>query len=272
MSLDFSAFHLVINEEYPSVKKLNLMFSETSDRYKDGNTYYLINKEILHDKCFWFDVRYGQSQPRPHHVINTKSQTEESNPRSAYQIEPNKQLFGLYCLNSYTLYLSNQKKQSWVENYFKGKLSANVTIKKFFKSFEEFVQQTSKIKNVKFVAKRDLFIPGEELMSIFPNPQEVFGLNVPESFTLDALFKNAPINNVFIQNMKKIIRWEKKHEVSSLLCVGLDDKNIETIFDINSYVRKIAVDATKNDQGLYDSTAIKNALVEKIREVHEDNS
>ena len=273
MSLNFSELYLVIDEEIPSTEALNLIFSDTNDKYTDSDTtWYLIKKEILDGKYFWLDVRYGQSQPRPDNVYNTKRRKEENNPRSLDQVEQNKQLFGLYCSNSHTFYLSSQNKQSWVEDYLNKKSPARVTVKKLFKSPEEIAQQIKKIKSVTFAGKNDLVSPGEEIMDIFSNPANPFGLGMPAYFRLKTCFKNVPISDAFIQYLRKITPWINRKKSNSLVCVGLDDKNFETAFCIKNYTRKISVDAAKDDQNLYDSTAVKNALIEKIRDLHEDNS
>ena len=100
MALDFSALHLVIGEESPSADTLQPVFSVTDDQYSESDSHYLITKENIDNKYFWIYARYGKSVPYSPTVYNTTVHQEEENPRSNDQIEPDKQLFCLYCVNS----------------------------------------------------------------------------------------------------------------------------------------------------------------------------
>jgi hypothetical protein len=270
MSLDFSALHLVIGEESPSAEGLKPAFSGAEDKYTNKDTCYLISKENLDNKYFWLCARYGKSLPYSSTVYNTKDQTEEDNPRSTDQIEPDKQLFALYCVHSRILYLSSTKKKLWVEEYLKKKLEKDaVVIKTFFKDVDEFIQKIKSVEKIRFVVKSDLFSNQGGIMKIFPSPNDLYGLGMPEDFTLEANFTNARLTDNFVECFKKMVGWKKSYEADSLLCIGRDDKNFETVFNVDSFIQKISVEATKDDQGLYDPATVKQALIRKIEGSYE---
>ena len=265
MNLEFSDFYFVIDGNIPSVKDLKLVFDEAEEKYSSEDTHYVISKENIDDEYFWLYARYGNPLPHPDTVYNAKQKQEEDNPRSTDQIELAKQLFALYCVNSNTLYLSSRKKKSWVEEYLKAKLNQGVIIKNFFKNVDEFIQQIRIIEKVKFVAKRNLFTLQGSIMKIFPSPNDLFGLGMPEDFTLEANFSRVKLTDAFIAYLKKMVDWKNNCEADSLICVGRDDKNFETVFNADSFIKRLSVEAAKDDQGLYDPTIVKQALISKIR-------
>ena len=265
MNLEFSDFYFLIGGNIPSAQDLKLVFDEVEDTYSSEDTHYVISKENINDEYFWLYARYGNSLPHPDTVYNARQKQEEDNPRSTDQIELAKQLFALYCINSKTLYLSSRKKKSWVEEYLKSKLRRDVVIKNFFKDMNEFIQQIKSIEKVKFVAKRNLFTLKGSIMKIFPSPNDLFGLGMPEDFTLEANFNHARLTDAFIAYLKKMVGWRNNCEADSLICVGRDDKNFETIFNADSFIKKLSVEAAKDDHGLYDPNIVKQALLSKIR-------
>ena len=266
MNLEFSDFYFIISGNAPSVKDLKLVFDEVEDKYSSEDTHYVISKENINDEYFWLYARYGNPLPHPDTVYNARQEQEEDNPRSTDQIELAKQLFALYCINSNTLYLSSRIKKSWVEEYLKAKLNQDVAIKNFFKNVDEFIQQLNSIEKVKFVAKRNLFTLQGSIMKIFPSPNDLFGLGMPEDFTLEANFNRVKLTDAFIDHLKKMVDWKNNCEADSLICVGRDDKNFETVFNADSFIKKLSVEATKDGQGFYDPAVIKQALLSKIRE------
>ena len=102
-------------------------------------------------------------------------------------------------------------------------------------------------------------------MQIFPSPNDLFGLGMPEDFTLEANFNSAKLTDAFIDHLKKMINWKNNCEADSLICVGRDDKNFETVFNVDSFIQKLSVVAAKDGKGFYDPTIVKQVLLSKIR-------
>ena len=262
MSLEFSAMHLVIGGKSPSAERLKPAFTEAGDTYSSNNVHYLIDKKNLDDKYFWLYARYGGSLPHSDTVYDTKDQKEEDNPRSVDQVEPNKQLFALYCIDSHTLYLSSTKKKSWVKEYLEERLKKAVVIKAFFKSVDEFIKKIKSVEKVKFVTKHDLYTPEARFLEIFPIPKDLLGLGVPGDYTFEANFDNVSLPQAFEGFLKRLSGC--KSDTDLLLCIGRDDNNFETVFNLGSFIQKVTIRASKDEQGFYAPKIVREKLIEKI--------
>ena len=255
---------MMIEGEHPSTDNLGPVFTDSEDRYSNGNTHYLIEKELLDDKYFWLHARYGKSIPHSDTVYDTKELEEQDNPRSTNQVEPVKQLFFLYCTNSNALYLSDMRKKLWVAEYLQSKLGQDVVVKNFLDNVEEFMQQVKRIEKIKLVTKRDLFTSRGSFMDIFPVQRDLLGLGEPAKFTLDVNFERARLNDRFIAKFKELVNYKDSGEVDSLVCVGRDDSNFETIFNVDSFIQKVSVEVEKDEQEFYDPTTVQRILIRKI--------
>ena len=267
MDLEFSALHLIIGETSPSLENQNAVFDKSEDQFTLRDSHYLINFSIIDDEYYWFDARYGKSFPYTPTVFNTSKRKEEANPRKTVQIETDKQLFGLYSIKLKTLYLSNTKKISLVESYLKSKLATDVSIKMFFKDVDEFIKHIQTIDKLKFVVKSNLFSVDGGIFNIFPNPKDMYGLGMPDSLGVEANFTKAKKTEQFVKFLKQMVTWRNAYEADSLVCVGRDDKNFETIFNASSFVQKITVSGLKDELGMYDSSDVLYALIRRIEKV-----
>ena len=272
MSIEFSTWHLVIGDKRPSAEGLKQVYDIAKENYTDKDTYYLISNENQNDKFFWLYTRYGKSLPYSNTVYNTKVESVENNPRSTHQIEPYRQFFALYCIQTQTLYLSSSKKKSWFEGYLNTKLNQDVVIKAFYNNVDEFIQKIKSVEKVKLVVKRNLISSDVEFMEIIANPKDFYGLGIPNDFTLEANFTNAKLTKAFTSILNKMVIWKNRNEADSLLCIGRDDKNFETIFKADSFIQKINVEANKDDQGLYNPSNVKQALIKKIEGNYEEKT
>lgn len=266
MSLVFSSMYLLIGDKNPSAEDMKSAFVELND-LNDG---YQIMKENLNDKYFWLYARYGKSLPYSKIVFNTNVNKNEKNPRITEQIELNKQLFAIYCVESRVFYLSNKKTKSWIEIYLKEKLKQEVVIKSFYKNVDEFLEQIKNVEKVKFVRKNNLFSLDGGISKIFPIPKDPYGLGEPCELMVEMNYLNAKKTNSFIKKLKNLYDMKKTNEIDSLICVGRDDKNFESVFNADSFTQKITVEAKKDKEGLYDPTEVKHALMYKIRVYDED--
>ncbi len=264
MSIEFVALHLLVDEESPSPGDLEPLFSTKNEKFCNYNTHYLIEIEKLKNGAFWIYARYGRSTPYSNTVYNTKDQIEENNPRSTHQIEPLNQYFALYCIKSHTLYLSKRNQKSAIKEYLKKKLQKDVVIKNFYTDTDEFIQQINTVEKIKLVTKKNLLTANGEILKIFKNPNDLFGLGMPEEFILEANFAKVKKTKYFIKIFKEIVGLKNRNEADSLVCIGRDDNNFETVFNVDSFTQKVTFEATKDDLGLYNPTTIKQKLLESI--------
>lgn len=264
-TIDFSALHLVIDNESPALEILKVVFGESTDTFQFNDDYYRISKSITDNKYFWFYAKYGRKSPYSTTVINTINHNEEPNPRTKDQVEPDKQLFGLYCAEEKVFFLSNTKKKMLLELYFKSKLDKDVVIKTFYKDVDEFVKIIQKVDRIKFVAKSNLFSIDGEIMKIFPSPKDLYGLGMPDDFSLEANFPGVNKTDAFVEKLKKMVGWKDSCEADSLVCIGRDDKNFETIFNADSFTQKITITASKDQQGMHDEIIVRDSLMRRIK-------
>jgi hypothetical protein len=264
-SLDFSALHLVIGDESPSLEKLNAIFTGEDDRYSSQGTHYIIQTKKIDNDLFWLYAKYGAESPYSEVVLNVSNSQQEKNPRKINQVETDKQIFCIYSMKRNSLYSSTQKKKSFLEEYFKSKTSSDVFVKFFYKDPEEFLNYIKKVNKIKFVTKSNLFTADGELYKIFPEPNDLFGLGMPDDFTLEANFTNARVTPLFNKFFKKMVRWKNSCQAESLLCIGQDDKNFEAIFNVENFINRLTVNASKDSKGMYEPSIVMNSIVSKIR-------
>ncbi len=264
MGLEFSAMHMVIDDELPSAAELKNIFDGPEHKHFKDDAHYQISMENLNDDLFWFFAEYGKPLPYIPEVFNTSTEAVEKNPRQAYQIERNKHFFALYCINSRTLFVSSVKKRKWLAKYLARKIDKKVVIKRFLKSPEYFTDQIKKVKQVKFVTKHNLFTGRQGSGNIFDSENDLFGLGVPESYTLEAKFDRVNLTEKFVEKFSELFSKADSSIDESLVCIGLDDKDFETVFNAGKFTRKINVDVETDEQDVYDSSEVRQALIDKI--------
>lgn len=264
--VNFSSLHFIVDDESPQLEDLKILFSgnEETISSETKDTYYLVSKEIVDDKYFWASVKHGNTQPYTKEVLNTKNEELEKNPKKAYQIEPKSQFFILYSFDEKILYLSNTKKKGVLEEYCCKKLKKSVYIKNFYKSVDEFIAQLQSVEKVKFVGKRSLFSRDSKMMQIFPEPKDLYGLGEPEAFVLEAYFNHASVTEKFIRKFKTLKKWTDECQADELVCIGKDDSNIENIFNVSSFIKKVSVYAEKNKNGILNPEDIKLKLLQEL--------
>lgn len=226
--------------------------------------YYIIEKKSIDDNFYWIYARYGKEKPYTETVLNINNDLEEPNPRSTNQIEPDKQIFGLYVVNQATFYLSSVRKKAFFEEYFTSRLKKDVVIKSFYKSVDEFLKQIKSIDKVKLIAKRNLFNSEGKIMSIFPEPRDLFGLGLPNDFSLEANFKNASVTKSFIQALKVMVGWKSNCEAEQLICIGRNDDGFESVFNADSFIQKVPVSISKDEFGMYDVNLVYEGLIQQV--------
>ncbi|MBB3808745.1 hypothetical protein [Pseudochelatococcus contaminans] len=190
MALEFSAMHLIVGEKTASMSDFSPIVGEDSHRYLHGHSVYKV--EIFSDSStyWWSSFKYGDKTSYSEDVANLTLGIDEANPRSKDQVELSKQLFCLYDDKEKCLYISDAKKKSFIAHYLKSKIGKKVEIKNFYKSVDDFLKIIQSVESVKFTAKRNLFSIDAAVTKILPSPGDVYGLGMPEAFSLGS----GPIN------------------------------------------------------------------------------
>jgi hypothetical protein len=261
MEFHFSSFQLIINEQTPSLEDLKPILDE--DKYIDSNMHYLLDSVIIEDRFFWLYSQFGKSLPYSNEVIDNKTKEKKKNPRTEDDIELNKQLFCLYDSITKRFFISNSQKKKFLQCFFKEKLKKDITIKRYFVSPKEFIEKIQKIDKISFTSRNNLFSNGDD---IFKKSNNTFGLGEPIDFKLDLNYSGKDKTDVFVDFFNDLTERKKNLEIDSLVCIGRDDNDMESIFDISSYTQTIPLNTKKQDHGLYDENIIKRDLLDKIKE------
>ena len=72
-------------------------------------------------------------------------------------------------------------------------------------------------------------------------------------------------------NPKKCLEFlikskDKKYrgEIDRMICVGKDDKGVEKIFNLDTYLKKMTIPIQKDENEMYDAETIKKYLLEQL--------
>ncbi|MDA8000640.1 MAG: hypothetical protein MPK06_05440 [Alphaproteobacteria bacterium] len=262
MKLDFSTYQLLINEESPSSEVLRPVAGLTNDLFSIENVHYRVSTDV-NDEYFWLYAEHGKSSPRNPILVDVEKNEEKINPRTMGQAEPNEQIFSMYSMKKQTLYFSSPQKRGFFEKYLCSKLNGRVTMKNFLKTPEEFADKAKTLESVKFTTKTDLASEATGILNFLSTPKDPLGYGAPVRCTLEVKFKNSRPTPPFVKWLKKTIDAAP----SSLVCIGLDDNNHETIFNVDKFNQKYSIAVRVNDQGMYDSEFVKQEIISEINEV-----
>ena len=257
-TLTFSIYQLIINSEKPSVS----IFSEFSDESFDynGNKYILFGK-LFDNRFFWIYAIYGKPLPYSDKIINTKTSQITENLRKKEDAELNYQIFSIYDSKRNDFYISKSK-EKFLEVFLKKKLSKDIKIKKQYISPDQFIKKIKSIDRINLTSKENLF---SENSGLFEDVKDIFGLGQPEDFKIDISYKGQGKTESFKTFFNRFVEKRQNKEIDSLICIGKDDKDMELIFDIKSYTKKIQLDVEKNNSGLYNDIEVKNEVIKKIK-------
>lgn len=258
----FSAHQLILDQDRCVFSDLESLFSQGDDTYKDAENFYKIQRQIIDSRFMWLYAAYGKAYPRTDEVIETTTFLPQANPRKPTQVEPDKQFFSVYDCESKVLYVSNRQKIGFYHTYLKDMIQKDFFVKNFYVNVDEFAAKIKTISSVKLITSNNLF---SAATSLFEEEKNVFGLGAPASFQLEAVFSNAELTDAFIKKLKDILKWKTQGEVDALVCIGKDDKGMEAIFNVDSFIEQITLGFNKNQQGLYEPADVMNALIAAVR-------
>lgn len=262
--IQFAELQVVIDCNHPTIQNFEYVDLNLVEKFPLNGTIYLISTSIVKEEYFWFHARYGKQIPRSDTIVDAKTYLEELNPRTKNQFEPSNQLFGLYSISKQTLFLSSIGKKDMVRSYLESILKKDVVIKSFYTSIEEFVKKVKRIDKVRLVAKRDMASESFDFFKIFRTPVDPFGFGISPQFSLDIVVHGMKITTKVIARLKEMVNWQEKGEIKTLVCVGRDDRGFESIFKVRNFVQKVAIDATKDENGVYDEGSVRKSLIAEI--------
>ena len=61
--------------------------------------------------------------------------------------------------------------------------------------------------------------------------------------------------------------WKSKKEeqqIDKMICIGKDDKGVEKIFNLDTFLKRIQITTIKNENEMYDPKIIKDSLLKEL--------
>lgn len=257
----FTSYQLLVNESYAEAKLFEKINEAWNQDYEDEKgTIHNVRCSFKEGRFFTFYDNYGSPNPRPELIYDKQTKTKILNPRANYQAELKSQLFCLYDTQYKILYFNNSRKNIFIQKYLQNILSQEVIIKRIFKNIDEFVNTLKTIDKITFIAHRNIF---SNSVDSFKGIKDVFGIDEPESFTIEANY-NLTAN----EQVKRVLERFRKEQVqlpnSCLTCVGRDDNGIEQIFNEDSFSKSFTVLIQENSEHLLNPVDVFDALIRKI--------
>lgn len=249
--LDFSAYEIIINSEVPTPETIVEAFTQSKVTLNFGDSVHRVEGSLHENRFYCLYSNYGKAMPHRDIVVNVASGEETDNPRGVDQVEPNGQLFVIYDSVSSLIYTSSIRRKRFIEEYFR-RFSDSVSVKSVFRSVDEFVERLKYLESIKFSASRDMFSREGD---IFKHTRDIFGYGEPEEFSIDAKY-SIPMTDKLKLDIKKFFNMKDKGELGSVVCIGRDDSGFESVFNVDSFIRKVAIDSEKDSQGLYDANEV----------------
>lgn len=168
----------------------------------------------------------------------------------------------MYYPDNAILYMSDFRKSRFLESYLKDKFNRNFVIKKYFAEPKTFVKEINAVKSLKFVFMNKEFFN----VGVFEGVKDVCGYgNDIYNLTIEFKVKDYKFNP------KKCLEFlikskDKKYrgEIDRMICVGKDDKDVEKIFNLDTYLKKITIPIQKDENEMYDAETIKKYLLEQL--------
>ena len=116
------------------------------------------------------------------------------------------------------------------------------------------------IEKIKFIAHRDIFTSN---IQSFKEIKNIFGIDEPESFTLEANYKIS-VDEHIRRVIEKFRNEQLQAPNSCLTCVGRDDNGIEQIFSENAFSKSFDIMVAENSEHLFNVEDVFNELIRKI--------
>jgi hypothetical protein len=205
----------------------------------------------------FFIFNFGNPMPRDGNLTNIHTGEKRENSRTITEVELNNQAFFLYHYQKNLLYLSNSQKKAAFERMLKEKLNTDFKLKTLFKDIDEFLQTLKECNRINFSHINDLFSSDSAKKQALV---DLTGTDAPNEFTITAKYSKHKIEN-FIRNLSQ---EKSNNKISSLVINGFDESGFGIVYNTESFQQKIKIDCTKDENGKFDITTLKENLLKEI--------
>lgn len=261
--MKFKNFDLIIDNKTPSKDDILKVFEiGPSGIPLYGTHLYQIEKYYIEERFLWLYCEYDNPNLYNETVLNKDTGEKEKNPKKSNQIELRNQLFVCYDLKKNILFFNDVNRKGFIKHYLNHTLQKDIEIKNIYISIEDFEKNIRCIKNMRFVQHRNLV--NLSATSLFTEQQTRLGLDAPKKISTQIDCDNMPV-----QQAKKFFNSlsgaQQKGEFEDIVVVGLDDQDIEQIFNFKTLVQSITVDIDKDENKMLNPDEVKRIFLNELR-------
>lgn len=259
-SLVFSTFLLQINNQNLSreqLAKCTFPFEKIIENGEKCKKYHArIKRNFL-----LMAITEGKFLPLSEDVYDRILERDVPNKRGPNEAEWLSQTFSLYDFRTETLYLSNSNKKADIKEIFSLLLNDeelfSLEILNIYKDVDSFIDEIREIGKIRFTR-----IPDKQ-KNIFQDRDDF-----DPRWATDTKFFTVELHYDSFSKAKHWLKIFSKpqigEEVSSLTCHGYDDKKVEKIFKVDSFLARVSVETARNERGLYEESLVFSHAMEKI--------
>ena len=222
----------------------------------------LYHLEVDKNKHYVFLViESGKLEPRDTTVTDYYTNQKRENPKSETELEFLKQFFVLFDLDNNLLYFSDVRHRKLLEKILKDTTGVEFSIKGLYEDKEEFLKILSSVDEIQFTSKNDIFSTLSQKRGALYDLFETDGL---EDLTLNIKLSSMKINKIKTF-LRRILKESENHQLSSILIRGNDDAGFEHVFNRDTFIKKISINAEKQQAtGKFLGSEVKDILLKEI--------
>ena len=222
----------------------------------------LYHLEVDKNKHYVFLViESGKLEPRDTTVTDYYTNQKRENPKSETELEFLKQFFVLFDLDNNLLYFSDVRHRNLLEKILKNTTGFEFSIKGFYEDKEEFLKILSSVDEIQFTSKDDIFSTLSQKREALYDLFETDGL---EDLTLNVKLSSMKITKIK-KFLRSIVKGSEDHQLSGILIRGNDDAGFEHVFNRGTFIKKISINAEKQQAtGKFLGSEVKDILLKEI--------
>lgn len=220
---------------------------------------YVIEKELIDNRFFWLSCDYGDAKSFTNYVVNQDTKEQEPNPRNRSQVEPQKQFFACYDIDTHFLYINDLNRRNTLTSYLSDSIQKKFVCNNVYTSVDEFCQRVKSIRGFHYLQVNNLITQKSD---IFSQIGDIYGLDTPEQVKLKITYGDIPVHKC-----RHLIErfYSKKSEFENVVIIGCDDQGVESTFDFSSIIKRIEISPNKDDNGHFNPVEVRQLLLNELR-------
>ena len=222
--------------------------------------YYEVSVEKK-ENYIWFSYDFGKPNPRDENLTNINTGEKRENDRKTEEAELLNQFFCLYYYTTNILYISNIKKQKSFEFTLKEKTNTKFLFNTFKKTKDEFISILKDVNKIKFTEAHHLFSHDSKKRNAL---KDLTGIDSPKEFTIEVAY---PKSNLLADYINVLFNEKSNGCLKDLIITGQDEDNFEIVFNNETFLKRIELKVSKDNNGKFISSDVKDKLVVEISKI-----